>query len=234
MLPPIGRERRVLQQQLQVSFVAGLIEQDVGGALHRQLWIRPVHQQQRIHRIHSPLLQHSQQPAAATGELHHQGEVRVAKTLIELEAGRSRLADLDQSGAEAIDIADTGLRLGQSEAGEVFAKGRRLPGGSGGRQAQRGLPGLPPGVVIRGIVVQGAIRAAVMAFVALLIALQAREAAPQGMACLMLVDGTDESGGEFGIHLGALADKEGDPHSMLLTDERMRILGAVEPSTQAA
>ena len=82
--------------------------------------------------------------------------------------------------------------------------------------------------MLRGIIVQGPVRAAVMALIALFIPLQTEIAAPQGRMGLMLVDGADEAGVQFGMDVGALADKEGDPHSMLLTDGGMRILGAVD------
>ncbi len=128
MLAPVGRERRVLQQQLQLFLVAGLVEQDVGGALHRQLRVGSVHQCQLPLRIHPSLFQHPQQPATAAIQLHHLGELAIAKALVELETGGSGLAYLDQRLPKSIDIADAGLRLRQPRTREILAKGGRLPG----------------------------------------------------------------------------------------------------------
>ena len=69
-----------------------------------------------------------EQPATTAAELHHLRHLTIAETLVELEAGGSGLAYLDQRLAESIDIADAGLRLGQPDPGEVLAEGSRLPG----------------------------------------------------------------------------------------------------------
>lgn len=153
-------------------------------ARQRPRRVRTLEQAQRRARRHLAGFEHAVVPAGAGAVLHPPRHVRRGEAQVELPAGLARLGDLDEGAAQAKDVADADVRLGQAGGAEVLAEGTDPE--QVRRQGRQVAP--PRGVVLAGVMVHRLFRAAVMPPVALFVALESLGAQFQRPVDCVLVD----------------------------------------------
>ena len=84
---------------------------------------RPVYPLQRIAGLDDTGPEHPIIPSGAARGLYAPGHVGKAEAVIELPAGLAALRNLEQRGAEAEDVTDRDIALGESRGSDVLAKG---------------------------------------------------------------------------------------------------------------
>ena len=119
--------------------------------------MRPLHQHDTITLLHKPRAQDAEIPPHAARALYALERAGPLEAYVQFVARTPRLADLHEDvGADAVDVADADVRLRHVRCDEVLAEGAV---GEEGRL--RGGFEAPVGVVAGGVLVEGAVDAAV-------------------------------------------------------------------------
>ena len=131
--------------------------------------MRSVREEHPVPLPNAALLEHPVEPARSARLLHLKGELIDVRTVREFPAGLARLRDLEQHPADPIDVSDTDGGLRHPAGREVF------PEETGQREQLTPLwiRRLPGGIVVEGVVVDRALRTAVVDTVAVAVAFEA-------------------------------------------------------------
>lgn len=122
---PILRQFRQFTRSLKLGPVARLPVEEADQACERPLGSRTRAEFEHVARFSHALMQYPPVPTRAPCPLHRERHARSPEAPVELEAGLAPLADLQERGPKAGDVADADVLLGPAGCREILTKGTR-------------------------------------------------------------------------------------------------------------